>query len=32
MKQSTMHEDVVNHMMENDYFSQWMGVELTCNQ
>jgi len=28
MKQNTMHEDVVNHMMENDYFSQWMGVEV----
>ena len=24
----TIHEDVVNHMMENDYFSQWMGVEV----
>ena len=24
----TLHEEVVNHMMENDYFSQWMGVEL----
>src|SRR6478672_1958729 len=20
--------DVVNHMMENDYFSQWMGIEV----
>jgi len=28
MRQSTIHEDVVNHMMENDYFSQWMGVEV----
>lgn len=25
---STIHEDVVSHMMENDYFSQWMGVEV----
>lgn len=25
---STIHEDVVNHMMENDFFSQWMGVEV----
>ena len=24
----TTHEDVVNHMMENDFFSQWMGVEV----
>src|ERR1041385_6889809 len=24
----TLHEEVVNHMMENDYFSQWMGVEV----
>jgi acyl-CoA thioesterase len=24
----TIHEEVVNHMMENDYFSQWMGVEV----
>ena len=24
----TLHEDVVQHMMENDYFSQWMGVEV----
>src|SRR5215470_8372485 len=23
-----LHESVVNHMMENDYFSQWMGVEV----
>jgi acyl-CoA thioesterase len=21
-------KDVVNHMMENDYFSQWMGVKV----
>jgi acyl-CoA thioesterase len=25
---STIHQDVVDHMMENDFFSQWMGVEL----
>ena len=25
---ATIHEDVVNHMMENDFFSQWMGVEV----
>jgi acyl-CoA thioesterase len=25
---STVHHDVVNHMMENDFFSQWMGVEV----
>src|SRR4026209_815670 len=24
----TLHEDVVQHMMQNDYFSQWMGVEV----
>jgi len=24
----TIHEVVVSHMMENDFFSQWMGVEL----
>jgi len=24
----TIHEDVVLHMMENDFFSQWMGVEV----
>jgi len=24
----TIHEQVVNQMMENDYFSQWMGVEV----
>jgi acyl-CoA thioesterase len=24
----TIHEEVVNHMMENDFFSQWMGVEV----
>jgi acyl-CoA thioesterase len=25
---STIHQEVVNHMMENDFFSQWMGVEV----
>ena len=25
---ATIHEEVVNHMMENDFFSQWMGVEV----
>src|SRR5215831_2800343 len=24
----TLHEEVVEHMMENDFFSQWMGVEV----
>jgi acyl-CoA thioesterase len=24
----TIHEDVVSHMMGNDFFSQWMGVEV----
>jgi len=24
----TTHEEVVKHMMENDFFSQWMGVEV----
>jgi acyl-CoA thioesterase len=24
----TIHEEVVNHMMENDFFSQWLGVEV----
>jgi acyl-CoA thioesterase len=24
----TIHETVVSHMMENDFFSQWMGVEV----
>jgi acyl-CoA thioesterase len=24
----TIHEEVVAHMMENDFFSQWMGVEV----
>jgi acyl-CoA thioesterase len=22
----TIHEEVVNHMMENDFFSQWLGI------
>ena len=25
---ATIHEDVVNHMMENDFFSQWLGIEV----
>ena len=25
---STIHQEVVNHMMENDFFSQWMGIEV----
>ncbi len=25
---STIHEDVVSHMMQNDFFSQWLGVEV----
>ena len=24
----TLSEDVVSHMMDNDFFSQWMGVEV----
>src|SRR6476659_3600106 len=24
----TLQQDVVQHMMQNDYFSQWMGVEV----
>ncbi len=24
----TTHQEVVDHMMENDFFSQWMGVEV----
>jgi acyl-CoA thioesterase len=24
----TIHEEVVNHMMENDFFSQWLGIEV----
>jgi len=25
---ASIHEEVVKHMMENDYFSQWMGIEV----
>jgi acyl-CoA thioesterase len=25
---STIHKEVVNHMMENDFFSQWLGIEV----
>ena len=25
---ATIHEDVVNHMMENDFFSQWLGIQV----
>ena len=25
---ATVHQDVVNHMMDNDFFSQWMGIEV----
>jgi acyl-CoA thioesterase len=25
---SNIHQEVVNHMMENDFFSQWMGIEV----
>ena len=25
---ASIHEQVVSHMMQNDYFSQWMGVEV----
>ena len=28
MKHQSIHEEVVAHMMENDHFSRWMGVEL----
>jgi acyl-CoA thioesterase len=28
MDKDTLASSVVNHMMENDYFSQWMGVEV----
>lgn len=24
----TIHKDVVDHMMENDFFSQWLGIEV----
>jgi acyl-CoA thioesterase len=25
---TTIHQEVVNHMMENDIFSQWLGIEV----
>ncbi len=25
---SSIHQDVVSHMMENDFFSQWLGIEV----
>ena len=25
---SNIHQEVVNHMMENDFFSQWLGIEV----
>jgi len=25
---ATVHRDVVDHMMENDFFSQWLGIEV----
>ena len=25
---TTIHADVVNHMMENDFFSQWLGIQV----
>ena len=25
---ATIHQEVVNHMMENDFFSQWLGIEV----
>src|ERR1700755_2849525 len=28
MVNESLHKNVVNHMMENDYFSQWMGVKV----
>lgn len=28
MANESLHSTVVNHMMENDYFSQWMGVKV----
>src|SRR6266699_7103375 len=28
MANESLHRNVVNHMMENDYFSQWMGVKV----
>src|SRR6186997_2992801 len=28
MVMSTIHKEVVDHMMENDFFSQWLGIEV----
>jgi len=28
MSNDILAKDVVTHMMENDFFSQWMGVEV----
>jgi acyl-CoA thioesterase len=28
MQPKSIHRDVVDHMMENDRFSQWMGIEV----
>ena len=28
MQAKSIHRDVVDHMMENDRFSQWMGIEV----
>src|SRR6201988_719917 len=25
---ATIHDEVVNYMMENDFFSQWLGIEV----
>ena len=25
---ATIHEEVVNHMLENDFFSQWLGIQV----
>jgi acyl-CoA thioesterase len=25
---ATIHKEVVDHMMENDFFSQWLGIEV----
>lgn len=25
---ASVHQDVVDHMMENDFFSQWLGIEV----
>ena len=29
---ATVHESVVQHMLENDFFSQWMGVEVLSTE